>query len=231
MADTGENGVMPAMKQLSLPLSWVFPQDEENFVISECNEYAVKWLEKWPFKVRDNFVCLIGEKGAGKTHLAHVWASRMGAEFVNAADIFNRWYDIASTENTKRYFVLDDVDELGDDVMLLYMYNTIKEKNAHLLMTAKISPRNWSLKFDDIKSRMSTASVIEIRKPDEAAVQSIMGKMLLRRGICATTAVTEYIANRIERSYEAINYWVNKIDATLTQNQKKLTMHSIREML
>jgi AAA+ superfamily predicted ATPase len=37
----------------------------------------------WPF----GKLVLVGPEGAGKTHLAHVWAARAGARIVAAADL------------------------------------------------------------------------------------------------------------------------------------------------
>ena len=113
---------MSNSKQLSLPISWAFSRNIIDFVVSDCNRYAFEWLEKWPFKIQDNFVCLIGENGAGKTHLAHIWADRLGAEMVRSFDILNKWYDIASVENHQKYFVLDDADTLNDDILLFYTF-------------------------------------------------------------------------------------------------------------
>ncbi len=222
---------MSNSKQLSLPISWAFSRNISDFVVSDCNRYAFEWLEKWPFKIQDNFVCLIGGNGAGKTHLAHIWADRLGAEMVRSFDILNKWYDIASVENHQKYFVLDDADELEEDILLFYIYNTIKEKNAYLLMTAKQYPNKWNLKFEDIKSRLSTISIIKIQKPNETAMYSIIEKMLLQRGIQVKLNVIEYMANRIERSYESINYWINQIDSKLINRKSKLSIQFVKEIL
>ena len=222
---------MSNSKQLSLPISWAFSRNISDFVVSDCNRYAFEWLEKWPFKIQDNFVCLIGGNGAGKTHLAHIWADRLGAEMVRSFDILNKWYDIASVENHQKYFVLDDADELEEDILLFYIYNTIKEKNAYLLMTAKQYPNKWNLKFEDIKSRLSTISIIKIQKPNETAMYSIIEKMLLQRGIQVKLNVIEYMTNRIERSYESINYWINQIDSKLINRKSKLSIQFVKEIL
>lgn len=222
---------MADSKQLSLPISWAFSRNISDFVVSDCNRYSFEWLEKWPFKIQDNFVCLVGEKGAGKTHMAHIWADRLGAEIIKSSDILDKWYDIASIENQQKYFVLDDADELNDDILLFYIYNTIKEKNAYLLMTAKNYPNKWNLKFEDIKSRISTISIIRIQKPNENATHSIIEKMLLQRGVQVKSNVIEYMANRIERSYESINYWIDQIDSKLIDKKSKLSIQFVKEIL
>ena len=113
---------METQKQLPLPISWAFSKKLKDFVVSDCNRYAFEWLEKWPFKIRENFVCLVGEKGSGKTHLANIWAERLNADIINSSDdVFNKWYAIASAENEQKYFVLDEADKILDDVLLFYI--------------------------------------------------------------------------------------------------------------
>lgn len=219
-------------RQLSLPITWAFSNKKKDFIVSDCNRYAFEWLEKWPFKIQDNFVCLVGEKGSGKTHLSHIWARRLNADIIDSSsDVFNKWYNIISFENTQRYFVLDDADLISDDILLFYIYNTISEKNAYLLMTASSSPNKWNLKFEDIKSRLSTVNIIRIQKPNETAMLSIIEKMLLQRGIEAKNNIISYIANRIERSYESINYWINKLDSTLRDKKTKISIQTIKEII
>ena len=207
--------------QLTLPISWALSYKPCDFVVSECNEYAFEWLEKWPFKIRENFVCLVGEKGSGKTHLSRIWASRFSADFMSAHDqIFDKWVDISSNESSQKYFVLDDADEMNNEILLFYIYNTIKEKNAYLLLTAKSAPSKWNLLLADIKSRISTVNVINIKNPNEDMTCSIIEKMLLQRGITVKENVISYIANTIERSYESINYWVKQIDSNINKDHK-----------
>jgi chromosomal replication initiation ATPase DnaA len=209
-------------QQLLLPISLGAPSKASDFLVSECNEYAAEWLNKWPEKVSDNFVCLVGESGSGKTHLSKIWANRVGADImVSASDIFNKWYELSSTDSAKKYFVLDDADQVDDDILLYYIYNVIKEKDAYILMTAKNTPSRWDITLPDIKSRISTFHVLNIKGPNEIEMKQILGKMLEQRGISAVHEIIEYLSNRIERSYESMLYWVRQIDLTLGPNKRE----------
>jgi chromosomal replication initiation ATPase DnaA len=178
-------------------------------------------------------VCLVGEKGSGKTHLASIWGTRQHASIIDVSfDIVHeKLYDIISTEDQQRYFILDNADELEDDLMLFYIYNTVKSMNAYLLITAKSYPCNWNITLSDVKSRLSTISVIRIQKPNGETMLSIIEKMLERRGISAKKPIIEYIANRIERSYESINYWVKLIDNKLIDSGSTLSLGFIKTIL
>ncbi|MDR0630439.1 MAG: hypothetical protein LBF70_00110 [Holosporales bacterium] len=218
-------------RQLPLPVFWAFSNKSEDFVISECNSYAFNWLEKWPFKIHENFVCLVGESGSGKTHMANIWASRLNADIIDSkSNVFDKWYNISSSNSGQKFFVLNDADKIKEEILLFYVYNTIIEKDAYLLMTAKTNPSYWKLSLPDLKSRITTINVVNIEKPNDKAIIEIMDKMLKQRGIKMQYECLKYISKRIERSYESINYWVKQMDSSVSTN-KTLTLSTIRKLM
>ncbi|MDR1364995.1 MAG: hypothetical protein LBJ42_00205 [Holosporales bacterium] len=199
--------------------------------MSSCNEYAFNFLEKWPFAVRENFVCLVGEKGSGKTYLATIWASRLNADMIDPYHgIIDELFG-ASGELRQKFFVLDDADEVDNDILLFYIYNTVKANDAFLLVTAKTYPNNWQVRLNDVRSRVSSMSVVKIQKPDEIAMPLIIEKMMAQRGLSIGEGVAEYVSNRIDRSYESLNYWVNAIDNKLIGKRAKVSLSVIRDIL
>ncbi len=218
------------IRQLTLPIIWGLSYSPEEYVVSECNRYAFDWLEKWPFRIRENFACIVGDSGSGKSHLAGIWAKRVGAKTFNArSGIFEQWFDMSS-DVTNKYFVIDDADTIEDDVLLFYIYNTIKEHDAYLLLTAKNPPIRWNINLADVRSRLLTINVVHIQKPDETAIIGIIKQMLKQRGIEVQDNIVFYIANNVERSYASINYWINEIDLRLPSN-KKLTMNIVKPII
>lgn len=219
-------------RQLQLPVSWHLSYRADEYVVSECNRYAFDWLEKWPFQIQENFACIVGEKGSGKSHLAEIWAQRVNAEVISVHNgFFDKWFDISSNINNKKYFVLDDADTIDDDILLFYVYNTIKEHNIYLLLTAKTPPIQWDIKLADVRSRLLTINVVDIHKPDEEVVFGIIKQMLKQRGFeTLPETIINYIGNNVERSYESINYWINKIDSSLPQ-KSKLTLSFVKTIL
>lgn len=217
-------------KQLTLPVSWSLSFKPEEYVVSECNRYAFDWLEKWPFRIRENFACIVGNSGSGKSHLAGIWAKRMGAEIFSArSKVFEKWFEISSHTDNK-YFVLDDADMIDDDILLFYIYNTIKEHDAYLLLTAKNPPIRWNIQLADVRSRLLTVNVLNIYKPDERAITGIITQMLKQRGLEAQESIVCYIANNVERSYESINFWINRIDSMISK-KSKLTLSLVKTVI
>lgn len=221
----------PKFKQLTLPLPWSLSYSPEEYVLSDCNRYAFEWLEKWPLRIHENFACLVGSKGSGKSHLAGIWAKRVGADIFNArSGVFEKWFDISENTSNNKFFVLDDADLIVDDVLLFYIYNTIKERDAYLLLTALNPPIRWNLQLADVRSRFLSICVLNINKPDEKAMDGIIRQMLKQRGLEAKDNVVSYLLNNSERSYASINSLINKIDGMVNKHNK-LSVNLLKTMI
>ena len=67
---------MPAQLRLNLERAPDYARSA--FVVSSSNAQAVATLDSWP-DWRGGALALVGPPGSGKTHLADVWAERLGA--------------------------------------------------------------------------------------------------------------------------------------------------------
>jgi chromosomal replication initiation ATPase DnaA len=210
---------------LALPVRWSLSYEADEYVVTDCNRHAFDWLEKWPFRIRENFACLVGDRGAGKTHLSGIWAKRVGADVFNAkSGIFEKWFHMSSEVSSNKYYVLDDADLISDDILLFYIYNTIKEHDAYLLLTSKTPPIKWDITLPDVRSRFVTINVLRIQNPDEDAIQGIIKQMLRQRGLVKIPYnAIDYIAKNVERSYESISYWIQEIDSCINKKCKFTT--------
>ena len=57
-----------------------------DFFVSPANAAAVEAIQSWHDWPQGKLI-LVGPKGAGKTHLAHVWAAMCDAQIVTAGHI------------------------------------------------------------------------------------------------------------------------------------------------
>ena len=93
-------------------------------------------LEEWP-SWPNNCHILSGPEGAGKTHLAHVWAATSGAQIINANDLPNQ--EIATLSQTS--IVVENIPNISGDraaeEALFHLLNLIKSGPGWLLMTGR----------------------------------------------------------------------------------------------
>jgi chromosomal replication initiation ATPase DnaA len=66
--------------QIPLPLPHRAAMDEADFMITASNQDAAAWINRWP-DWPSHCLIVYGPAGSGKTHLAHMWARRSGAEY------------------------------------------------------------------------------------------------------------------------------------------------------
>jgi hypothetical protein len=75
---------MGAARQLVLDLPARPALGRDAFFVAPANALALAQVDAWPdWPARR--MALVGPAGAGKTHLAHVWAARSGAQVLPAA--------------------------------------------------------------------------------------------------------------------------------------------------
>ena len=72
------------MDQLSIPLPRLEARGREDFMVSPSNATALRLVETWP-DWPEGRLALIGPAGAGKSHLAAIWAEEAGARILPCA--------------------------------------------------------------------------------------------------------------------------------------------------
>ena len=72
---------VPRQLALALPHAESFARDD--FLIGASNKAALGMIERWP-DWPDRALALVGPEGAGKSHLASIWADTAGARRVSA---------------------------------------------------------------------------------------------------------------------------------------------------
>ena len=73
------------MSQLTFNLENKPALGRNDFIVSESNLDAIRWIDNWPnWSHNSSGLNLVGPKSSGKTHLGSVWCSLSKAEWVNA---------------------------------------------------------------------------------------------------------------------------------------------------
>lgn len=199
--------------QLTFELPVRPAQGREDFFVSPANALAVAALERW----RDwpgRRMLLIGPRGSGKTHLAHVWAAETEAEIVPASAL-----DAADlpTLAAGRGIVVEDVDRLAGmlapEHRLLHLYNMAGEAGCHLLLSGTGRARNWPFLLPDLASRMQALPVATLDAMDDALLAALLAKLFADRQLRIAPRVIAFLVRRIERSHTAARRVVEALDA------------------
>lgn len=213
---------MKNAEQLPLPLQSRAALGVEDFFVSPANALAVAQIDAW----RDwpaRKLILAGPAGAGKTHLAHVWAHQSGAAIVKATALDQA--DIPALAAGP--VCVEDVEEIAGnraaEEKLFHLHNLALANGSVLLLTALREPVHWDLALPDLTSRMQATPVARISEPDDPMLAALLAKLFGDRQIVPAPEVIAYLVRHMPRSYAAAAQIVAALDAEALAHQRGVT--------
>ena len=186
----------------NLPVAEGFARAD--FFASPANAAALSALDD-PATTR---LLLIGPHGAGKTHLAHIWARATGAELLDLATLPAR----LPTLSPQARIVIDNADICPDQTALFHLHNLLAA-SGRLLLTATTPPRDWGLTLPDLLSRLQALPTLRLDAPDDALLSAVLIKLFADRQITVPPNLIPYLVTRMERSIAAARALVAALDA------------------
>lgn len=195
-------------------------QGLENFLVSRSNAAAVELVDRWPDWVHPASF-LSGPAGAGKSHLAHVWAERSQAAVLGAATATDA--TIALLE-TRRALVLEDIDRgVLDERVLFHLLNLTREKGLNLLLTSRLPAGDVDIGLPDLRSRLRALPMVTIETPDELLLKAVLVKLFSDRQLDVEPHVVAYLSLHMERSMQAANAVVAEADRLALAKHRKVS--------
>jgi len=213
-------------------LAFVLPHEEsftrDNFLEGPANANALALIEAWP-EWPSRTMWLAGPDGAGKSHLAAIWAEASGARITagRALDPAN----VPGALATGALVVEDLSPGNFDERALFHLLNLAREEAAFVLMTAREVPTAFEIELKDLRSRLRALPVVSLLPPDDQLFRALIVKLCADRQLAVDEAVVGYLANRIERSYAAARDTVALLDREALRLGRPVTRAFAAEVL
>ncbi|MCC6519039.1 MAG: chromosomal replication initiator DnaA [Tabrizicola sp.] len=195
-------------RQLAFDLPGLQALTREHFFVAPSNALALQTVDAW----RDwpgRKLLLVGPEGAGKTHLAHIWAALADAVILPAETLAGA--DIASLAG--RAVVVENADRIGAAEAQLFHLHNLATTNGALLLTARTPPRDWGLTLPDLTSRMQATPLARLDAPDDALLSAVLVKLFADRQVAVPATLIPYLISRMPRSIGAARALVTALDA------------------
>lgn len=218
-------------RQLPLDLKSVPALGREDFFVSDCNRFAVHWVEAWadggpeswkPFPA----LIIYGETGSGKTHLGEVWRNHAGADLYSAED-FKKLTDDTILSMSKN-MVIDGLEVLvgnrAEEEKLFHLYNHFLQSGHSVLFLSRLSPEWLNFTVVDLASRLRSCPNAEISAPDDDVLIKVLGKRFHDQGYVVAEPALTYAVTRMERSWDAMDRLVEAAIATATAEKRQITL-------
>lgn len=217
-------------RQLSFDLPAKTALGREDFFVSPSNAAAVALIESW----RDwpgRKLALVGPRGAGKTHLTHVWAALSGARIVTACALDDADIPALATGPVAVEDCATIAGNAAAEEALFHLHNLALAEGHSLLFTAAEPPSFWPLTLPDLASRMQGTATVILQPPDDVLLAAVLMKLFADRQISPHPDTIPYLTRRIDRSFEAAQRVVEALDALALEHGRKVTAKLASQLL
>lgn len=207
-------------RQLVLALDHTVSFARDDFLAGPSNAAALTLIERWPdWPAR--VMALVGPKGAGKSHLAAIWAEATGARILSAKLLPDT--DLPAAFATGA-LVVEDLDPADlDERALFHLLNLARELAAYALITSRSAPSGFRVGIRDLASRLRAVPSVVLAPPDDQLLRALIVKLAADRQIPVDDALVNYVATRIERSFEAAHAAIARLDEEAMRQHRPVT--------
>ena len=218
------------IQQLTFDLPTAARMTRADFQVTPANALALAAVDRW----RDwpqNKMLLVGPEGAGKSHLAQIWANEANAVMLEARQIADA--DIPAIAAMQAVAVEDAEMLEGNAVAeaaLFHLHNLLAPSGS-LLLTAKCPPRDWGLTLPDLASRMQATALTRLAPPDDALLSAVLAKLFADRQLAISDNLIPYLLVRMNRSIAAARVLVDALDARALSQHRAITRALAAEIL
>jgi chromosomal replication initiation ATPase DnaA len=211
-------------RQLAFAFSPAVSYAEADFVPACSSAAARAWLDRWP-DWPSGRLGLWGPEGAGKSHLAAIWAARARAATVPAAALGGA--AAPALLGAARHVAIEDADRLAGSAAaertLLHLLNLLAEAGGTALLTARAPPARWPVALPDLRSRLAASAAVAIAPPDEAVLAAVLAKALADRQLAADPGVVAYLVARLPRTFAAMQQAAEALDRAALAAGRRIT--------
>jgi len=217
-----------APRQLALALGFRERFGREDFLAGPSNAAALALIERWPDWPAP-VMALVGQDGAGKSHLAAIWAQSAGARAIAAHAVTPASVPAALATGA---LVVEDLQAgTADEAALFHLLNLAREQGAFLLITARTAPGGWPIALRDLASRLRALPVVTLAPPDDALLRAVLVKLFADRQLAVDEGLVGYLASRIERSFAAARAIVDELDDAALRQKREVNRTLAAELL
>ncbi len=209
-----------APTQLALALDHAESLAREDFLAGPSNTAALGLIERWP-DWPSRTVLLRGPEGAGKSHLAAIWAQQTGARTLSLRALERA--DVPGALATGALVAENLAEGQFDESALFHLLNLAREERAYVLITTRIVPTAGRIELPDLASRLRALPVVTLAAPDDTLLRAVIVKLFADRQLAVDESLVSFLTNRIERSFAAARAAVARLDREALRLHRPVT--------
>jgi chromosomal replication initiation ATPase DnaA len=206
------------------------------FFVAASNAAALSLVDAWQDWPGGRLM-ILGPDGAGKTHLAHVWAEQSAARILDATTLGDTDIPTLAAHGAVVLERLDGLPTLAEharraaEQAVFHLYNLMGAEQGRLMLTSRIAPSRIPFLTPDLASRLQSVTLVELGPPDDTLLAAVLVKLMADRQLDAPPALIQYLMPRMDRSLRAAEDLVACLDAEALASQKPVTIPLARRVL
>lgn len=214
-----------AARQLALDLPHRPHFSRSDFLVAPANRAALAALDGFG-RATASAMAISGPPGSGKTHLAHIWASGVGARWIRPETLAAALPELAALPATPLAFDAADrvAGEAAAETGLFHLLNLVRQQGGSLLLTGRQPPARWPVALPDLRSRLAALNTVAVGAPDEALLGAVLVKLFADRQVSPGGEVIAYLLPRMDRSLAAARALVAALDAESLAGKRPITV-------
>ena len=202
-----------------------------DFFISPANAAALAMVDMWRMWP-GAMMLLAGPEGAGKSHLAQIWADEAGARIAPARALAG--LDLPGLAAAPA-LAIEDADQIAGDgaaeTALFHLFNMARAAGLPVLLTARGPARDWGLTLPDLASRMQSLALTRLEAPDDALLSAVLAKLFSDRQVAVPPTLIPWAVARMERSIDAARRLVAELDRRALARGGPISRQDAAELL
>jgi chromosomal replication initiation ATPase DnaA len=172
----------------------------ENYLECQQNSAARAALATWA-TWPGGVLALVGEAGAGKSHLGSMWARSANAPVLEGAEL--DLVVMSQLCEARPIRAMIDHADACDETALFALLTTLEREGGAVLLVAHTPPATWVYTLPDLRSRLAAISVTSLSAPEPELLARLIIRQSAARGYKIDETASTYLANRIPRTFEA----------------------------
>ncbi len=216
------------------PIDFSFYENKSFFnYIPGNNVFIIDTLRKVA-NYNNNLIFLIGASSSGKTHLCKstYLESKKNKLFFNSRNINKLTTD--SFENLE-LLIIDDFDLIinnsNTEEKMFHVINDLIMRKQSILLTSSLKIGQIHFKLNDLKSRICSDQILEIKELNDLEKINLLKKIALGRGWMLTDKVSNYILNHFDRDLYFLCNVIKNIDRESLSEKKNITIPFIKKII
>ncbi|MBV52482.1 MAG: DnaA regulatory inactivator Hda [Coxiellaceae bacterium] len=196
-------------------------------------------LQNFLKQANETVFYLWGDRGVGKSHLLQAAARYTEVESSSSLLVDGNLYnlspkDFVSSVQSCELLCIDNIDSLITapewQESIFHVFNVLKDRQAKMLVSAQVSPRQLVMQLEDLRSRLAWGEVYQINSlSDQDKVRVLQFRAELR-GLKLADEVATYLLNRMPRNMSDLFQVLVTLDEASIAAQRAITIPFIKSV-